>query len=474
MTAHPMASTPLTIPDMNERIAAVLGLGKSGLAAALALKVSGARLWAWDDSTEKRAEAAAAGITPIDLAHCDWRKPEFLVLSPGIPHRHPAPHPVAALAQANGKPIIGDIELLLRAAPEAGYLGITGTNGKSTTTALTGHVLRRAGREAAVGGNIGMPALALPRLDRAGLYVLELSSYQLELTPSLACRVAVLLNITPDHIDRHGDMAGYVAAKERIFARQGAGDTAVIGIDDEASRTLRDRLIATGRQRVVAVSCQERVAGGVHAVGGRLVDETGDAPLEVLDLSKVPTLPGEHNWQNAAATYAACRAVGLPPAEIVEGLRSYPGLAHRQELIASIAGVRYVNDSKATNADAAAKALACYDPIYWILGGKPKAGGLAGLEPFYRRVVHAFLIGEAAAAFERQLEGRVPTTQCGTLDRAVEAAHRLAQAEARRGAVVLLSPACASFDQFANFEQRGEAFRSLVQRFAEAGNGRAA
>ncbi len=468
-----MALAPLQLPGMNERIAAVLGLGKSGLAAALALKVSGARLWAWDDADEKRAAAAAAGINPIDLAHCDWRKPEFLVLSPGIPHRHPAPHPVAALAIANGKPIIGDIELLLRAVPEAGYLGITGTNGKSTTTALTGHVLQRAGRAAAVGGNIGVPALALPRLGTDGLYVLELSSYQLELVPSLACRVAVLLNLTPDHIDRHGDMAGYIAAKERIFQRQGAGDTAVIGIDDEPSRNLRDRLAAAGRQRVIAISCRERVAGGVHAIGGKLIDETGGAPVEVMDLGTVTTLPGEHNWQNAAASYAACRAVGLAPDAIAAGLATYPGLAHRQELVATIGDIRYVNDSKATNADAAAKALACYDPIYWILGGRPKAGGLAGLEPFYRRVVHAYLIGEAAADFARQLEGRVPATACGTLERALEAAHGQAQAERRRGAVVLLSPACASFDQFANFEARGDLFRKLVERLAAA-SGRAA
>jgi UDP-N-acetylmuramoylalanine--D-glutamate ligase len=451
---------------MQERIAAVLGLGKSGLAAALALKASGARLWAWDDADDKRAAAAATGINPIDLRNCDWRKPEFLVLSPGIPHRHPAPHPIAALAHANGKPIIGDIELLIRAVPEADYLGITGTNGKSTTTALAGHVLERAGRESAVGGNIGVPALALPRLSAGGLYVLELSSYQLELVPSLACRVAVLLNITPDHIDRHGDMAGYIAAKERIFERQGAGDTAVVGIDDEPSRILFERLAARGRQRVVAISARERVLGGVHAAGGRLVDETGGEPVEVMDLTSVATLPGEHNWQNAAACYAACRAVGLAAEAIATGLATYPGLAHRQELVASIEGVRYVNDSKATNADATAKALACYDPIYWILGGRPKAGGLSGLEPFYRRVVHAYLIGEAAAEFERQLAGRVPASQCGTLERALEAAHAQAQVEKRRGAVVLLSPACASFDQFANFEARGEAFRRLVERLA--------
>lgn len=451
----------IAIPNMNGRIAAVLGLGKSGLVAAAALKASGAEVWAWDDAPASRDKAAAAGIATTDLAGCDWRRPDFLCLSPGIPHRFPKPHAIALQAQAAGKPIIGDVELLLRAQPAARYCAITGTNGKSTTTALIGHILSRAGRTVEVGGNIGHAALALAPLGAEGIYVLELSSYQLELTPSLEPEVALLLNLTPDHIDRHGDMAGYAAAKEMIFAGLKPGGSAVIGLDDDYCRAIA-RKVATAGHRVVGISSRREIAGGVTAAQGRLIDTTGTAPGAAFDLSAIATLPGEHNWQNAAAAYAACRALGLAPDAIYAGLASYPGLAHRQELIATLNGIRYINDSKATNADATAKALACYRPIYWILGGKPKEGGLAGLEIFYDRIAAAYLIGEAAEAFGQALEGQVPNRQCGRLEEAVTAAHRDAQRERRAGAVVLLSPACASFDQFANFEQRGETFRKLV------------
>jgi UDP-N-acetylmuramoylalanine--D-glutamate ligase len=450
------------IPGVAGHVVAVLGLGKSGLVAAKALKASGAVVWAWDDAPAQRARLANEGIEPIDLAACDWSRPDCLVLSPGIPHAHPAPHPVAAKAKAAGKPIIGDVELLLRAQGAARVLAITGTNGKSTTTALSGHILASAGRQVAVGGNIGTPALALPGLGAAGIYVLELSSYQLEITPSVKPTVAVLLNITPDHIDRHGDMAGYIAAKEGLFQRQGAGDTAIIGIDDETCRAVAARLAARKGPRVIAISSNGPACGGVSGAGGKLVDDLEGKAEAVLDLTTVATLPGAHNWQNAAAAYAAARALGLGPQAILQGLQTYPGLAHRQELIATIEGVRYVNDSKATNADATAKALVCYEPIYWILGGRPKEGGIASLAPLFGRIAHAYLIGEAGPAFARTLAGRVPATECGTLDRAVAAAHAQAQADRRPGAVVLLSPACASFDQFANFEERGDAFRKLV------------
>ncbi|MFZ5790720.1 MAG: UDP-N-acetylmuramoyl-L-alanine--D-glutamate ligase [Pseudomonadota bacterium] len=452
----------IRIPGVAGRVVAVFGLGKSGLVAAKALKASGAVVWAWDDAPAQRARLANEGIEPVDLAACDWRRPDCLVLSPGVPHAHPKPHPVAANAKAAGTLIIGDVELLLRAQGAARVLAITGTNGKSTTTALAGHILASAGRQVAVGGNIGMPALALPALGAAGIYVLELSSYQLEITPSLKPTVAVLLNITPDHIDRHGDMAGYVAAKERLFQRQDAGDTAIIGIDDETCRAVAGRLAARKGPRVIAIASSGPAPGGVSGAGGKLVDDLEGKAEAVLDLTAVATLPGAHNWQNAAAAYAAARALGLGRQAILEGLKTYPGLAHRQELIATIEGVRYVNDSKATNADAAAKALACYEPIYWILGGKPKEGGIASLESYFGRIAHAYLIGEASAEFARTLHGRVPATECGTLDRAVAAAHAQAQADRRPGAVVLLSPACASFDQFANFEERGDAFRKLV------------
>jgi len=452
----------IRIPGLAGRTLAVLGLGKSGLVAAKALKASGATVWAWDDSAAQRATLAGDGIEPVDLATADWTRIDALVLSPGIPHSFPKPHPIAAKAKAASKPIIGDVELLLRAQPHARLLAITGTNGKSTTTALSGHILGAAGRQVAVGGNIGTPALALPALGAAGIYVLELSSYQLEITPSLKPTVAILLNITPDHIDRHGNMAGYVAAKERIFRRQTTDDTAIIGIDDEPSRAMRERIAARKAARVVPISSIRPAPAGVSGAGGKLVDDLDGKAETVLDLTGVATLPGEHNWQNAAAAYAAMRALGLQRAPILEGIRTYPGLAHRQELIATVAGVRYINDSKATNADATQKALVCYQPIYWILGGKPKEGGIESLKPLFPRIAHAYLIGEASADFARTLKGQVAATECGTLDRAVAAAHAQAQADRKAGAVVLLSPACASFDQFANFEQRGDVFRQLV------------
>jgi len=447
----------IRIPHEPGRPVAVLGLGKSGLVAARALAASGAEVWAWDDDETRRK-----ALSTTDLYKCDWSRPSALVLSPGIPHRYPAPHPIAAKAAGAGVPIIGEVELLFRAQPKATYVGITGTNGKSTTTALIGHLLRRAGKRAEVGANLGTPALALAPLEAGGIYVLEMSSYQLELVPTARFDVAVLLNITPDHLERHGGMTGYIAAKRRVFDRQRPQDYAVIGIDDEHCRAIRQRL--AGRH-VVAIAIGRNAASAVTVRDGILSDETG---REIMDLAKAPALPGPHNWQNAAAAFAVGRALGLSSAAIAAGIETYPGLPHRQELIASREGVRFINDSKATNADATAKALACYDPIYWILGGRPKETGLDGLEPFYPRIAKAYLIGEAAADFEKRLRAHnVATRQCGTLDRAVASAAADAEADDaaaqnRSGAVVLLSPACASFDQFANFEERGEHFRKLV------------
>lgn len=463
----------IPLPSNLERPVAVLGLGKSGLATAAALMRAGTAVWAWDDGEAPRARAAALGARLVELDGCDWSRPAALVLSPGIPHTHPAPHPVAAAAKAHGVEIIGDVELFARALPDAACIGVTGTNGKSTTTSLIGHLLAAAGRPAIAGGNLGTPVLAFDALPADGVYVLELSSYQLDLTHSLRCRAAILLNVTPDHLGRHGGIDGYVASKTRIFANQGTGDTAIVGIDDDHCRAVREALIAAGRQRVVAISSERRIPGGIHAVDGKLIDDTGGTERLVLDLADAPALPGAHNWQNAAAAYAAARAVGLAPEAIAQGLRSYPGLAHRQERVAVIGGVTYVNDSKATNADATAKALACYEPIYWIAGGQPKETGLDGLDGFYPRIAHTFLIGEAEAAFAAALDGKLPVTRCGTLAAAVAAAHEMARREARPGAVVLLSPACASFDQFANFEERGDAFRRMVLalRPAGAGNG---
>jgi UDP-N-acetylmuramoylalanine--D-glutamate ligase len=441
---------------------AVFGLARSGLAAARALQASGAEVWAWDDSEDRRAAAAAENIPLVDLYTCNWRELTSLVLSPGIPHTHPEPHPIAARAREYGCEIIGDIELLARAQRNAAFVGITGTNGKSTTTALIGHILETAGREVAVGGNLGTPVLTLEALDSGGFYVLEMSSYQLELTVSITFDVAVLLNVTPDHLERHGGMAGYIKAKRQIFHRQTRPRTAVIGLDDDVCRGIHRELAAADAQIVVPVSGLAPCAGGVYAVEGRLTDDTDGDAVAVLDLREVATLPGSHNWQNAAAAYAACKAAGLTPPVIAACLRSFPGLPHRQERVAVIDGVLYVNDSKATNVDAAAKALACYEDIYWIAGGRAKDGGLAGLEPLLSRVVQAFLIGEAEALFAEALDGKVPVARCGTLDRAVAAAREQALGDGRAHPVVLLSPACASFDQYPDFEVRGDAFRAAV------------
>jgi len=441
---------------------AVMGLGKSGLATARALRKGGARVVAWDDSPERRDAVAREGIKVADLAEASWANIDSLVLSPGIPHSFPAPHPVAALALDNGCPIISDIQILAHAAPEACYIGITGTNGKSTTTSLIGHLMTKTGRHAAVGGNLGRPALDLDRMSEGEFYVIEMSSYQLEITAPVPFDIAVLLNITPDHLDRHGGMDAYIAAKKRVFDGQRKDHTAIVGVDDDICRSIFDMLLAQKHQRVLPISAERRVSGGVYAVDRVLYDDTEGKNAPVIGLDEIQTLPGAHNAQNACAAYAAARMAGLAPAEIGAATRSFPGLAHRQELAAEIDGVLYVNDSKATNGEAAAKALSSYANIYWIAGGLPKEDGLVAALPFVDRVRHAFLIGQAADAFAEALKGKVETTIARTLDAAVPAAHEKAQRDRRPGTVVLLSPACASFDQFANFEERGREFCRLV------------
>ena len=443
--------------------AAVLGLGRSGMAAACVLERSGAQVWAWDDNGDVRDKARSLGLSIVDLNDCDWRKPVSLILSPGIPFHHPQPHPVVKLASDAGCEVIGDIELLARAQKEASFIGITGTNGKSTTTALLGHILESAGHKAQVGGNIGIPVMEFEPLGGDGVYVLEMSSYQLDLCPSVVFDVAVLLNISPDHLDRHGGMAGYIRAKRRIFLDQDASCTAVVGIDDDESRATLEGLRTGGGPAVIPVSGRSKVAGGVYALGGILIDDTADLAEPVLDLNTAVALPGEHNWQNAAAAYAAASAAGVDRRTAAAAIRDYPGLAHRQELITVSDGISYVNDSKATNPDAAAKALACYSRIYWIAGGRAKEGGLEGLKAYFGRVVHAFLIGEAENDFAAFLEGKVACSRCGDLATAVSLARARAIEDGAEGAVVLLSPACASFDQFRDFESRGDAFRALVK-----------
>jgi UDP-N-acetylmuramoylalanine--D-glutamate ligase len=443
----------------NGKRLAVMGLGLSGLVAGEALCAGGAEVLAWDDNVNRCAAAEARGIPVTPLRDIDWSTVEALILSPGIPHTYPEPNPVAQAAKDAGIEIVGDIELLVRARPDARYIGITGTNGKSTTTALIGHILETVGMPTAVGGNLGLPALSLDELGPSGIYVLEMSSYQLELTPSVRFDVAIMLNISQDHLDRHGGMEGYIAAKRRIFEQQTAGSTAIIGIDDADTKGLFDRLTVDRAIGMVPISSKKPVDGGVYASGPILIDASGRTVETVRSLEGIEALPGAHNAQNAAAAYAAARAIGIPTAEIAAALESYPGLPHRQQLAAVIDGVRYVNDSKATNPEAAAKALSSYHDIYWIAGGRAKEGTLEVLYPFLPSVRCAYLIGEAAGRLGSELEGLVEIEYCGDLDHALEAASRAATG---RQAVVLLSPACASFDQFASFEERGRIFCRLA------------
>lgn len=444
---------------------AVVGLGKSGTSAARALKAGGATVLCWDDGAEARARAEAEGLTVVEPSETAWAAVVKVVWSPGIPHTHPTVHPAAALARRMGIPLVCDVDLLCEARPDSFVVAVTGTNGKSTTTTLIAHILAHAGQPSAAGGNLGIPALDMPALDFRGTYVLELSSYQLELVPSLSASVAVWLNISPDHLDRHGGLDGYIAAKTRIFAGQKEPSTAIIGVDDLDSARVYEEISRSALGKVIPVRIGRPVPKGVYVVDGILTDASEGRPREVCDLRPMTTLPGSHNWQNAACAYAAARARNVAPAKIVEAIRSFPGLPHRQQRIAEIEDVVFVNDSKATNADAAARALACYNNVLWIAGGRPKAGGIDSLEPLFDRIKHAFLIGEAAEAFAKTLDGKVPYTITGDLRSAVETADEIADV----GDTVLLSPACASFDQFRNFEHRGDEFTRIVGELAETG-----
>ncbi len=464
--------------SFNKRLVAVFGLGKSGLSTVRALEAGGARVVAWDDGEARRTQAAEAGVTLEDLTLRKWDDIAALVLSPGVPLTHPTPHPTVLLAQAAGVEIIGDVELFARTVqsiePRARIVAITGTNGKSTTTALIGHMVKRCGDDAQIGGNIGKPVLELDMPKAATVYVVELSSYQIDLAPSIAPKVAIMLNLTPDHIDRHGTIKNYAAVKARLFANQVVGDTAIVGVDDSYSSDICTRLNANRVQTVVPVSVGKALGRGVYVLNGQLYDNTTAQSQSAGDFSGLRTLAGAHNWQNAAVAYAAGRALGYLREKILNAFESFPGLAHRMEIVAEAGGVRYVNDSKATNADAASKALATYDNIYWIIGGKPKEGGIETLESYFPKLRRAYLIGAAADEFAHTLDGKVDYLQAQTLDRAVEAAANDADAggDGEQMRVVLLSPACASFDQFPNFEVRGEAFRTAVLAYL-ANKGRA-
>jgi UDP-N-acetylmuramoylalanine--D-glutamate ligase len=443
---------------------AVFGLGKSGQSTCRALAAGGADLIAFDDDLKKIREADQAGIPTTDLRKLDWSVFAALVLAPGVPLTHPAPHWTIELARRAGVEVIGDVELFGRErahrAPDAPFVGITGTNGKSTTTALTAHLLGSAGRDVQVGGNLGTPILDLEPPARARCHVIELSSYQIDLAPTLAPTVGVHLNVTPDHLDRHGTLENYAAVKERLVARAGI---AVIAVDDDFTRAAAARRERSGRP-TVRVSAAAALDKGFFVSGTAIMRADGKDAVQVADLAGIATLRGQHNAQNAAAAVAVALALDEPIDDVRRGLATFPGLPHRLEEIGRIGRVLFINDSKATNADSADKALASFPgDIFWILGGKPKEGGIDSLVPFFPKIARAYLVGEASDAFARTLDGRVAYEKCGTLDRALERAARDAAASAAAHPVVLLSPACASFDQYRNFEIRGDHFRTLVR-----------
>lgn len=450
---------------------AVLGLGRSGLATAAALRAGGAEPLMWDDSPESRAKAEAEGFALTDLTrHAALEGVACLVVSPGIPSLYPAPNPVIARALELGIPVDNDIGLFFQSAAGDEWsemetppkiVAVTGSNGKSTTTALIHHILQAAGRPTQMAGNIGKGVLSIDPPVDGEVVVLELSSYQIELARALTPDVAVFTNLSPDHLDRHGGMGGYFAAKARLFT-QGGPDRAVIGVDEIEGRFLAN-VLAQGPQddRVIRVSSGQKLeeyGWSVFARKGFLAEWRKGRQVASIDLREVKGLPGAHNHQNACAAYAACRALGLAPKLIEGALHSFAGLPHRSQLVGERAGVRFVNDSKATNVDSAAKALQAFPKIRWIAGGLGKDGGIAALKPVLGPVVKAYLIGHSARDFALQI-GETPHEICETMERAVARAAE----EAQPGEVVLLAPAAASFDQYPNFEKRGEDFTARVK-----------
>jgi UDP-N-acetylmuramoylalanine--D-glutamate ligase len=449
---------------------AVLGLGRSGLAVARALRAGGAEPICWDDAAEARDRATAEGFALADPARPGGLDGiARLIASPGIPHLYPEPHKAIRAAWAAGVPVDNDIGLFFRTLGGADWAGfdrppkvvaVTGSNGKSTTAALIDHVLRAAGRDSQLAGNIGRGVFDLDPPGDGSAIVLELSSYQIDLARALTPDIAVFLNLSPDHLDRHGGPGGYFAAKRRLFA-EGAPDRAIVGVDEAEGAYLANQIAESAEDlRLIRISARHRLGGpgwSVAARKGFLAETRAGRQVASLDLRPLAGLPGAHNHQNAAAAWGALRALGLGPRDIAAGFAGFAGLPHRSQTVAEIGGVRFVNDSKATNADSAAQALRAFPRIRWIAGGLGKEGGIAALAGDLAAVVKAYLIGHSARAFALQL-GATPHEICGDIATAVARA----AAEAEPGDTVLLAPAAASFDQFPDFEKRGEAFIAAV------------
>jgi UDP-N-acetylmuramoylalanine--D-glutamate ligase len=453
----------------------VLGLGRSGLSAARALRAGGAAVLAWDDGAQGRAAAEAEGFALADpMGPGAFEGVACLVTSPGIPHLYPQPHRAIAAAMEAGVPVDNDIGLFFRSMAAGDFarldmppriIAVTGTNGKSTTAALIAHILRQAGSPVELAGNIGRGVLDIDPPGEGAVIVLELSSYQIELARALTPDIAVFTNLSPDHLDRHGGMGGYFAAKRRLFA-EGGPDRAVIGVDEPEGRFLANQMAeGQGDARLIRVSARKLTGAGwdVTVRKGWLAEWRKGRQVGAIDLRAIPGLPGAHNHQNAACAYAALRALGLGPKAIGDAFASFEGLPHRSQRVAEFGGVAYVNDSKATNVDAAVRALSAFPRIRWICGGLAKEGGLEALAPAAGNVVKAYVIGREAAAFALALAD-IPHEVCGDMGTAVARA----AAEAEPGDTVLLAPAAASFDQYDSFERRGEDFAARVEALGRA------
>ncbi|MEO1136796.1 MAG: UDP-N-acetylmuramoyl-L-alanine--D-glutamate ligase [Pseudomonadota bacterium] len=469
----------ILIPDVKRKNIGVFGLGVSGIATCEALVASGAQVFSFDENRQARDKTAQTEYRCEHPKNWPWKELDAVVVSPGVPLTHPKPHAIVRKARLEKAPVIGDSELFARALnalddrARPRVIGVTGSNGKSTTTALIGHILKQAGEDAYIGGNIGEAMLSLPAFESDAIYVLELSSFQLDLTHTLRLNAAVFLNLSEDHIERHGSMQGYLDAKRRIFRNQIKGDLAVIGVDDDYAQSVCTEMMAKGLADVRPVSSGSALGRGVYALEGDIYYNLDGKTARAGSLANARGLRGVHNLQNAAAAVAVCERFGVDPALAVKSAQRYEGLAHRLEEAGRRGKTVFINDSKATNADAAARALKSFEDIFWIAGGKPKKGGVASLAPLMNRVRGVYLIGEAAAEFEAQLKDSVRCIHCGDLEKAVAAAAQDAATSDATSPVILLSPACASYDQFKNFEARGEAFRSIVSDLS-ATNGEAA
>ncbi len=462
----------ITIPGIKGQSFGVFGLGVTGIACAESLVASGAEVYSYDENAEAREKSANTEYRAEHPIHWPWDKLSALVLSPGVPLTHPKPHSVVEKAKLAGVEVIGDIELFFRAInaideeKRPRIVAVTGSNGKSTTTSLIACILKETGHRVHEGGNLGRAVLNLASPEENMIYVLELSSYQLDLVKSLRANIAVFLNMSPDHLDRHGGMDGYIAAKRRVFRNQTKNDYSVIGVDDPISQTVCTDMTANENSNVIPVSAIGTLGHGAFVLNGKLFYNFENKTSDAGAIPDIPSLKGHHNYQNAAAAFAVCNRLGVSSPLIMLAMAKFSGLPHRMEKVAEINGVTFINDSKATNADAVAQALASFDNIYWLAGGKAKEGGISDIVRKVVNVRKAYFFGEAGATFKEQIERRVKSGVFRTMEQAVDHAFKDALHADVENPVVLLSPAAASFDQYQNFEARGEAFRQMVERIA--------